>query len=55
MIQGWNLARFSTAWIAGKLSTNISGWGSYIGAIISGQVSENDKDDLNITDFVQNK
>jgi hypothetical protein len=54
MIQGWNLARFSTAWIAGKLCTNISGWGSYIGAIISGKVSEDDKDDLNITYFVRN-
>lgn len=55
MIQGWNLARFSTAWIAGKLCTNISGWGSYIGAIISGKVSEDDKDDMNITYFVQEK
>lgn len=53
ILQGWSLPLFVTALIAGKMSTSISGWGSYIGAIISGQVSPNDKDDLNITEFVQ--
>ena len=54
-LQGWSISLFITAFIAGKMCTSIAGWGSYIGAIISGKVNEGDKDDLNITYFVQDK
>lgn len=55
LLRGWNPAFFVTGLIASKLCTSIAGWGSYIGALFSGKISENDKDDLNITDFVQTK
>ena len=53
---GWNFESCLTMFIASKISTSISGWGTYIGALLcGGTISETDKDDLNITDFVQNK
>ena len=54
LLLGWNWHLALTSLIAGYMCTAISGWGSYIGALYTGQISENDKDDLNITDFVQN-
>ena len=54
ILKGWNWHLALTCFIAGYMCTAISGWGSYIGALYTGQISENDKDDLNITDFVQN-
>ena len=54
LLRGWNPAFFVTGIVASKICTSIAGWGSYIGALYSGKISENDKDDLNITDFVQN-
>lgn len=55
LVKGWRWDLGLTCLIAGYMSTAISGWGSYIGALYTGQISEDDKDDLNITDFVQNK
>lgn len=55
ILSGWGIASFVTMFIAAKMSTAISGWGSYIGALLGGgPVSEEDTDDLNITDFVKN-
>lgn len=54
LLLGWNWHLALTSLIAGYMCTAISGWGSYLGALYTGQISENDKDDLNITDFVQN-
>lgn len=55
ILKGYKWDLFITSVVAGYTCTAISGWGSYIGALYSGKVSENDKDDLNITDFVQNE
>lgn len=56
LIRGWNTPFYLTGVIASRMCTNISGWGTYIGALLTGnKISETDKDDLNITDFVQNK
>ena len=55
IIKGFAWDLFLTGIVAGYMCVNISGWGSYIGALLGGVISENDKDDLNITDFVQNK
>lgn len=49
----WKSTFLITGLIASEMCTSISGWGSYIGALYTGKVSENDKDDLNITYFVQ--
>lgn len=54
ILKGWDWQLFATCLIAGYMSTAFSGWGSYIGALYTGKISETDKDDLNITDFVQN-
>ena len=54
ILKGADLKVLITAFIAGKMCTSISGWGTYIGALLAGTISETDKDDLNITDFVQN-
>lgn len=51
-LKGWSSGLCLTCLIAGYMCTAISGWGSYIGALYSGKVSD-DKDDLNITAFVQ--
>ena len=53
-LKGWHIDLGLTCLIAGYMCTAISGWGSYIGALYSGKVSD-DKDDLNITAFVQDK
>lgn len=55
ILKGWNLEFFITGFVASKMCTSISGWGTYIGALYTGHISDTDKDDLNITDFVQNK
>lgn len=56
LLNGYDLAMIVTAFIAGKMCTSISGWGTYIGALlVGGKISDTDKDDLNITDMVQNK
>ena len=56
ILKGADLKVLITAFIAGKMCTSISGWGTYIGALlVGGKISETDKDDLNITDMVQNK
>lgn len=54
LLKGYNYQLAITSLIAGYICTAISGWGSYIGALYSGNISKTDKDDLNITDFVQN-
>lgn len=54
-LMGWDWGFLFTGFIAGKMSTSYAGWGSYIGALYTGVVNENDKDDLNITYFVQDK
>lgn len=55
LLNGFNTSTIITAFIAGKMCTSFSGWGTYIGALLKGgTISETDKDDLNITDFVQN-
>ena len=52
----WTWSYLTTGLVAAKMCTSISGWGGQgIGPIISGKVSEDDFDDLNITDFVRNK
>lgn len=51
-LKGWHIDLGSTCLIAGYMCTAISGWGSYIGALYSGKVSD-DTDDLNITAFVK--
>lgn len=51
-LKGWSSGLGLTCLIAGYMCTAVSGWGSYIGALYSGVVSD-DKDDLNITAFVQ--
>lgn len=53
-LKGWHWDLLITCILAGYMCTAFSGWGSYIGALYTGKISENDKDDLNITDFVQN-
>lgn len=53
-LKGWHIDLGLTCLIAGYMCTAISGWGSYIGALYSGKVSD-DKDDLNITAFVQDE
>jgi len=55
IINDWESCFLITGIIASEMCTSISGWGSYIGALYTGVVSENDKDDLNITYFVQEK
>lgn len=56
LLKGLDIKTIITAFIAGKMCTSISGWGTYIGALlVGGKISDTDKDDLNITDFVQNK
>lgn len=52
-LYGYDWAYFFTGLVASKLCTSYAGWGSYIGALYTGVVNENDKDDLNITYFVQ--
>lgn len=52
-LKGWHIDLGLTCLIAGYMCTAISGWGSYIGALYSGNISKDDKDDLNITAFVQ--
>lgn len=54
ILRGFDIGSLITAFIAGKMCTSISGWGTYIGALLTGHISKDDKDDLNITDFVQN-
>ena len=51
-LKGWHIDLGLTCLIAGYMCTAISGWGSYIGALYSGKVSD-DTDDLNITAFVK--
>lgn len=53
-LKGLHIDLGLTCLIAGYMCTAISGWGSYIGALYSGKVSD-DKDDLNITAFVQDE
>lgn len=55
ILKGWSWQFWITGFIASKMCTSISGWGTYIGALYTGHISDTDKDDLNITDFVQNK
>lgn len=56
LLKGFNISTIITAFIAGKMCTSFSGWGTYIGALLKGgPISETDKDDLNITDTVQNR
>lgn len=56
ILHGFRISSLITTLIAGKMCTSFSGWGTYIGALLKGgPISETDKDDLNITDFVQNK
>ena len=55
ILLGWSWSLFITGLVAAYMCINISGWGSYIGALLGGKISETDKDDLNITDFVQNE
>lgn len=52
-LKGWQWDLLITSIVAGYMCTAFSGWGSYIGALYSGKISETDKDDLNITAFVQ--
>lgn len=53
-LKGWHIDLGLTCLIAGYMCTAISGWGSYIGALYSGKVSD-DTDDLNITAFVKDE
>lgn len=53
-LKGWNSDLGLTCLIAGDMSTAISGWGSFITALLKGSpASEEANDDLNITYFVK--
>lgn len=54
ILVGWNWKLQLTAFIAGKTCTACCGWGRYLGAIISGVINWDDKDNLNINDIIDN-